>query len=63
MATPKKPTRSWNIDDLLDLGKISGATYLRGNTSSYSRKLGAGREARRGSKFHQNQGAGSASRK
>jgi hypothetical protein len=29
MATPKKPPRPWDIDDLQDLGKKSGVTYLR----------------------------------
>lgn len=29
MATPKEPPRPWDIDDLLDLGKVSGATYLK----------------------------------
>jgi len=29
MATREKPPRPWNIDDLLDLGKQSGITYLK----------------------------------
>lgn len=29
MATPKKPPRAWEIDDLLDLGRKSGVTYLK----------------------------------
>lgn len=29
MVARKKPSRSWEIDDLLDLGKKSGATYLK----------------------------------
>ena len=29
MATRKKPPRSWEVDDLLDLGRREGVTYLK----------------------------------
>jgi hypothetical protein len=29
MAAPKKPSRQWDIDDLLSLGRKSGVTYLK----------------------------------